>query len=57
LAAFAPVSWWALYTGFLAYILIGLGFTVEFIARKRRFRRFGTRCPTACSPVTLVSPP
>jgi len=45
LAAFAPVSWWALYTGFLAYILIGLGFTVEFIARKLRFRRFGTSLP------------
>lgn len=45
LAAFAPVSWWALYTGLLAYILVGLGFTVEFIARKRRFRRFGTSWP------------
>jgi uncharacterized membrane protein len=45
LAGFAPVSWWALYTGLLAYILIGLGFTVEFIARKRRFRRFGDSLP------------
>lgn len=45
LAALAPVSWWALYTGVLAYILIGLGFTVEFIARKLRFRRFGDSLP------------
>lgn len=45
LAALAPVSWWALYTGLLAYILIGLGFTVEFIARKRRFRRFSDSLP------------
>lgn len=45
LAVFAPVSWWALYTGLLAYIFVGLGFTVEFIARKRRFRRFGDSLP------------
>jgi len=45
LAAFAPVSWWALYTGLVAYILIGLGFTVEFLARRWRFRRFTDSLP------------
>lgn len=40
LALFAPVLWWALYTGLVAYILVGLGFAVEFVARRRRFRRF-----------------
>ncbi len=45
LAIAAPVAWWALYTGLLAYILIGLGFTIEFIVRKRTFRRFGSSLP------------
>ena len=29
LAVLAPVSWWALYTGILAYILVGVGFTAQ----------------------------
>ena len=41
LALLAPVSWWALYTGVLAYMLVGLGFTIEFLVRKRVFQRFG----------------
>lgn len=41
LAAAAPVSWWALYTGILAYILVGFGFTIEFLVRKRVFQQFG----------------
>ena len=45
LAATAPVAWWALYTGVLAYILVGLGFTIEYIVRKRTFRRFGDSLP------------
>ena len=45
LAVFAPVSWWALYTGVLAYILVGLGFTIEFLVRKRVFQRFGDSLP------------
>lgn len=45
LAALAPVAWWALYTGALAYILVGLGFTIEFIARKWTFRRYGPSLP------------
>jgi len=45
LAVAAPVAWWALYTGVLAYILVGLGFTIEYIVRKRTFRRFGDSLP------------
>jgi uncharacterized membrane protein len=45
LAVAAPVAWWALYTGVLAYILIGLGFTIEFLVRKRVFQRFGDTLP------------
>lgn len=45
LAAAAPVAWWALYTGVLAYILIGLGFTIEFLVRKRVFQRFSDSLP------------
>ncbi|MBL9100110.1 MAG: hypothetical protein JNL82_04075 [Myxococcales bacterium] len=40
LAGFAPIAWWALYTGLVAYILVGLGFAVEYVVRRRRFRRF-----------------
>ncbi len=42
LALFAPVSLWALYTGILAYLLIGALFTVEYIIRKYRFRDYGS---------------
>ena len=42
LAAFAPLTWWTLYTGFLAYVWIGLFFAVEFVVRRYRFRRFGS---------------
>ena len=45
LAVFAPVAWWALYTGALAYMLIGLGFTIEFLVRKRVFQQFGDSLP------------
>jgi uncharacterized membrane protein len=45
LAAAAPVSWWALYTGILAYILVGFGFTLEFLVRKRVFQQFGDSLP------------
>jgi uncharacterized membrane protein/3-hydroxymyristoyl/3-hydroxydecanoyl-(acyl carrier protein) dehydratase len=41
-ALWAPLSWWSLYNGVVAYGLIGLIFAVEFIVRKYRFRRFGT---------------
>ncbi len=42
LALWAPVSWWALYTGIIAYALMGCMFTGEYIVRKVRFREFGT---------------
>lgn len=45
LAVWAPLAAWALYTGLLAYLLMGLLFTVEFVVRKRTFRRFGDSLP------------
>jgi uncharacterized membrane protein len=41
LALAAPAAWWALYTGGLAYVLIGLLVAGEYVARKHRFRAFG----------------
>lgn len=41
LACWAPLRWWALYTGAIAYGLVGLGFAIEYITRVYRFRRFG----------------
>jgi uncharacterized membrane protein len=41
LALLAPLSWWALYNGLLAYLLIGLLGASEYVIRKRRFGRFG----------------
>jgi uncharacterized membrane protein len=41
LALFAPVSWWALYSGGIVYMLMGMLFTVEYLYRKYRFRRYG----------------
>lgn len=38
----APVAWWALYTGLIAYVLIGLLGAGEYIVRKYRFGRFGS---------------
>jgi uncharacterized membrane protein len=40
LALFAPLSVWALYTGLLAYVLMGLLGAGEYLVRKHRFRRF-----------------
>jgi uncharacterized membrane protein len=45
LALWAPVSWWTLYTGLLAYLLVGMMFTIEFVVRKLKFRRFGDSLP------------
>jgi len=42
LAAFAPLAWWTLYNGLLAYVLIGVLATTEYIVRKYRFREYGT---------------
>ncbi len=41
LAVYASVSLWALYTGLLAYLLIGLLATAEYVVRKARFREYG----------------
>jgi uncharacterized membrane protein len=41
LALFASVSLWALYTGLIAYVLIGVLGTTEYIVRKARFREYG----------------
>lgn len=38
LALLAPVSWWALYNGGLAYLLIGGMFAVEWLLRPQRDR-------------------
>lgn len=41
LAAWAPLAWWAFYTGLLAYLLMGLLMAAEYVVRKRRFGKFG----------------
>lgn len=45
LALAAPVAWWALYTGLLAYVAVGAMFAVEYVLRSRRFRRYGASAP------------
>lgn len=35
LTLWAPRSWWLLYNGFIAYMLIGLMFAVEWLVRQR----------------------
>jgi uncharacterized membrane protein len=42
LAVAAPVRWWTIYTGGLAYAGIGLLLVGELVLRKRRFRRSGS---------------
>jgi uncharacterized membrane protein len=37
LAAFAPLAWWAVFTGGLSYGLVGLMFAVEYAVRAVRF--------------------
>ncbi len=41
LAWFAPLAWWAAYSGFIAYVLVGLLMAAEYLVRKRRFQKFG----------------
>lgn len=41
LALGGPLSWWALYTGAIAYVLIGTVATVEYVVRKAMFREYG----------------
>ncbi len=37
LAAFAPLSWWAWYTGVLSHLLVGSVFAIEYLVRIYRF--------------------
>lgn len=41
LALFAALSSWALYTGLIAYVLIGVLGASEYLVRKARFREYG----------------
>lgn len=41
LALMAPLAWWTIYSGGLAYVAMGLLFATEFVVRKARFRRYG----------------
>ena len=42
LAWLAPMSWWAAYTGGIAYALMGTMFAGELVLRRYRFRNYGT---------------
>lgn len=42
LALYAPMSWWAAYTGGIAYALMGLMFAGEYVVRHARFRNYGS---------------
>ncbi len=37
LAAFAPLAWWAVFTGGISYGFVGLMFAVEYVVRALRF--------------------
>ena len=41
LAVAAPLSWWAAYTGLIAYMAIGTLGASEYMIRKYRFREYG----------------
>jgi uncharacterized membrane protein len=41
LALFASLSAWAVYTGLVAYLLLGTLASVEYVVRKFRFREYG----------------
>jgi uncharacterized membrane protein/peptidoglycan/xylan/chitin deacetylase (PgdA/CDA1 family) len=40
-AGWSSQNVWAIYNGFVAYVLMGLLFAVEYVVRKARFGRFG----------------
>lgn len=42
LAVYGPLAWWALYTGILGYIAVGVMFGIEYTVRKFRFGRLGS---------------
>ena len=37
----APLEWWTVYNGLVAYVLMGLLFVAEYVPRKLRFGRWG----------------
>ncbi|MET0341507.1 MAG: hypothetical protein ABW252_10940 [Polyangiales bacterium] len=41
LALSAPLSWWTLYNGLLAYVAMGVLGASEYVVRKARFREYG----------------
>ena len=41
LALFAPLSWWTAYAGGVSYVLVGLLMAIEYLVRKRKFRKYG----------------
>ncbi|MET0287526.1 MAG: hypothetical protein ABW352_23770 [Polyangiales bacterium] len=41
LAVWAPLAWWTLYNGLLAYLLMGVLGATEYVVRKFRFREYG----------------
>ena len=45
LALFSDVATWATYTGGIAYALMGMMFTAEFLQRRYRFREYGEGRP------------
>ncbi len=42
LALWAPLAWWTLYNGLIAYVLMGVLGASEYLVRKFRFREYGT---------------
>jgi uncharacterized membrane protein len=41
LALLAPLAWWTLYSGVVAYALVGVLVSVEYVVRRYRFRKYG----------------
>jgi uncharacterized membrane protein len=41
LARWAPLAWWTLYNGLIAYVLMGVLGASEYVVRKVRFREYG----------------
>jgi uncharacterized membrane protein len=56
LALWGPIEFWTLYTGLVVYLLIGGVFTVEYVVRKARFRRYG-RSPADWLLARVFPPP
>lgn len=52
LALWAPLTWWTLYTGLIAYLLMGLLFAGEWLVRLRVRARTASCAPEPCKPQT-----